>query len=71
MLVETLNLKNLLVQVLDGWVMNTILPSNLRALLLFLLVLGLNSWLGSWFVIDSTKFKAKVGITMLLREVIE
>ena len=68
---ETLNLKNLLVQVLDGWVGNTILHLNLRALLLFLLILRLNSQLGFWFIIDPTQFKAKVGIPMLLREVIE
>ena len=66
-----MKLKNLLIQVLDGWVGNTILASNLRALLLFLLILRLNSQLGSWFIIDPTHFKAKVGIPMLLREVIE
>ena len=64
---ESLNLKNLLVQILDGCVGDT----NLRALFLFLLILRLKSWQDSWFIIDSTKFKAKVGITMLLREVIE
>jgi hypothetical protein len=69
--VETVKLKNLLIQVLDGWVGNTILASNLRALLLFLLILRLNYWLDSSLVIDSTQFKAKVGIPMLLREVIE
>jgi hypothetical protein len=69
--VEALNLKNLFVQVLDGWVGNTILASNLRDLLLFLLILGLISQLGFWFIIDSSQFKAKVGIPMLLREVIE
>ena len=68
---EALNLKNLFVQVLDGWVGNTILASNLRDLLLFLLILGLISQLSFWFIIDSSQFKAKVGIPMLLREVIE
>ena len=70
-MVETLNLKNLFVQVLDGWVGNTILVSYLRALLLFLLILRLNSKLSFWFNIDSTQFKAKVGIPMLLRKIIE
>ena len=67
----TLNLKNLLFQIVDGWVRNTILPSNLRALFLFLQILRLNSELGFLFIIDSTQFKTKVGIPMLLREVIE
>jgi hypothetical protein len=62
---------NLLVQVLDGWVGNTILITNWRALLLFFLILRLNSLLDSWFSINSTQFKAKVGIPMLLSEVIE
>jgi hypothetical protein len=69
--VETLYLKNLLGHVLDGLIGNKILHSNWRALLLFLLILRLKSWQDSWFVIDSMQFKAKVGITMLLREVIE
>jgi hypothetical protein len=64
-------LKNLLGHVLDGLIGNKILHSNWRALLLFLLILRLKSWQDSWFVIDSMQFKAKVGITMLLREVIE
>ena len=68
---ETLNLKNLLIQILDSWVGNTILASNLRAPLLFFLILRLNSQLGFWFIIDSTQFKAEEGIPMLLREVIE
>ena len=68
---ETLNLKNLLVQDLDGWVGNTILPSNLRVLLFFLLILRLNTWLSSWFIIDSSQFKEKEGIPMLLREINE
>ena len=72
MLVEGVNLKNLLVQVLDGWgIRNTILMINLRGFLLFLLILRLDYWLGSWFIIDSTQFKAKVGISVLLREIIE
>jgi hypothetical protein len=62
---------NLLVQVLDGWVGYTILITNWRALLLFFLILRLNSLLDSWFSINSTQFKAKVGIPMLLSEVIE
>ena len=68
---ETLYLKNLFGHVLDGLIGNKILDSNWRALLLFLLILRLKSWQDSWFVIDSTQLKAKVGITMLLREVIE
>jgi hypothetical protein len=66
-----LDLNNLIVKVLDGWVGNTILLSNLWALLFFLLILRFNSQLGFWFIIDSSQFKAKVCIPMLLREVIE
>ena len=68
---ESLNLKNLLIQVLDGWVGNTILPTWLRARFLFLLIWLNNNLLGSWLIVNSTQFKAKVGIPIVLREVLE
>jgi hypothetical protein len=63
------NLKNLLIQVLDGLVGKTSLPTNLRASFLFLLIWRHNNLLGPCLIVNYTQFKTKVGIAMVLRKV--